>query len=207
MKRIGSILMAAVLSVGLLAGCGASSNGNTDKTPEEWTSLYSTAITENGGEMVEYNPVMTEVDEEDALDAMVLETLGLTEEDMTAYAISLSMMNTQAYGIAAVMPAEGKEETVVTGLQTYIDRQKQSFETYLPDQKEQADNAKLETLSNGTVLLVMCEDQDTVFENIKTAMRADYTQTENRIKNSRSLDELRLFSVLSTGIWVCPLMM
>ena len=170
MKRFGSILMAAVLSVGLLVGCGTSSSGNADKTPEEGTSLYSTAITENGGEMVEYNPVMTEVDEENALDTMVLETLGLTEEDMTAYAISISMMNTQAYGIAAVMPAEGKEETVVTGLQTYIDRQKQSFETYLPDQKEQADNAKLETLSNGTVLLVMCEDQGTVFENIKAAI-------------------------------------
>ena len=100
------------------------------------------------------------------MSAMILESMGLVKEDMTAFAVSGSMMNVQAYGIAAVMPAEGKEEAVQEGLQSFIDRQKSSFETYLVDQYEVAKSARLEKLSDGTILMVMCEDQDTVFDAI-----------------------------------------
>ena len=55
-------------------------------------------------------------------------------------------------------------------LQDYIDRQQQNFEMYLQDQYEVAKNAKLETLKDGTILMVMCEDQDTVFNAISTAI-------------------------------------
>ena len=82
------------------------------------------------------------------------------------------MMNVKAYGIAAVMPAEGKEEAVKEGLQGFIDRQKSSFETYLADQYAVAESARLETLEDGTVLMVMCEDQDTVFDGIRAAIEA-----------------------------------
>ena len=82
----------------------------------------------------------------------------------------MSMMNVKAYGIAAVMPAEGKEEAVTEALQGYIDRQQQSFETYLADQYEVAKNARLETLEDGTVLMVMCEDQDTIFDGISSSI-------------------------------------
>ena len=101
-----------------------------------------------------------------------LSVLGLKQEDMTAFGISMSMMNVQAYGIAAVMPAEGKEEAVTQALQGYIDQQKAAFENYLADQYEIAGAARLETLSDGTVLMVMCSDQDTVFDAIKTAIEA-----------------------------------
>ena len=77
------------------------------------------------------------------------------------------MMNVQAYGVAAVYPAEGKDEAVRAGLQGFIDRQKQSFELYLADQYEIASNARLETLSDGTIVLVMCADQDTVFQSMR----------------------------------------
>ena len=80
------------------------------------------------------------------------------------------MMNVKAYGIAAVMPADGREEAVKEALQGFIDRQKSSFETYLADQYAVAESARLETLSDGTVLMVMCEDQDTVFDAISAAI-------------------------------------
>lgn len=93
--------------------------------------------------------------------------LGVTAQDMTAYALTMSLMNVRAYAIAAIYPAAGKEDAVLEGLSAFIDSQKQSFEQYLADQYEIASNAKLETLSDGTILLVMCENQDAVFDSIR----------------------------------------
>ena len=169
MKKILAFALTLALSLTVLAGCSSGTKAS-DKTPEELTQLYTDAITANGGEMVEYNPVISEISEEDPLGGVILESLGLTQEDMTAFAISMSMMNVKAYGIAAIMPAEGKEETVAQALQGYIDRQQQNFETYLADQYEVAKNARLETLEDGTVLMVMCEGQDTVFDGISASI-------------------------------------
>lgn len=162
MKKILTFAVALALAVTALTGC---SSKPAARTPEELTQVYAEAITANGGEMVEYNPVVSEVKEGD-ISGMLLETLGLTEEQMDAFGISASMMNIKAYGIAAVMPTEGEEEAVKEALQGFIDRQKQGFEMYLVDQYEIANAAKLETLEDGTVLMVMCEDQDTVFDGI-----------------------------------------
>ena len=169
MKKILAFALTLALSLTVLAGCSSGTKAS-DKTPEELTQLYTDALTANGGEMVEYNPVVSEVSEEDPLSGVILESLGLTQEDMTAFAISMSMMNVKAYGIAAIMPAEGKEETVAQALQGYIDRQQQNFETYPADQYEVAKNAHLETLEDGTVLMVMCEGQDAVFEGISSSI-------------------------------------
>ena len=172
MKKMLTFALALALTVTALAGCAGKNGSASDKTPEELAELYSSAITDNGGEMVEYNPVFTEVKEDD-MSAIILENLGLLVEDMKAFAVSSSAMNVQAYGIAAVMPAEGKTEAVTSALQSYIDAQKASFEQYLADQYEVASSAKLETLEDGTVLMVMCEDQDTVFDAISAAILAD----------------------------------
>ena len=172
MKKILTLALVLALAVTGLSGCSGNGGTTSDKSPEELAQLYHTAITDNGGEMVEYNPVISKVDSEDPVSAMILESMGLKEEDMTAFGVSGSMMNVKAYGIAAVMPAEGKEEAVKEGLQGFIDRQKSSFETYLADQYAVAESARLETLEDGTVLMVMCEDQDTVFDGIRAAIEA-----------------------------------
>lgn len=168
MKKVFALLMSAALTLTVLAGCGGSGS-QADKTPEEMTQIYAEAITANGGEAVQYNPVISEAKEEDG-SAMLLELMGLKAEDMAAYGISASMMNVQAYGIAAVLPAEGKTETVTEALQSYIDLQKMNFEFYLADQFEVASNARLETLEDGTVLMVMCADSDQVFKAISDAI-------------------------------------
>lgn len=170
MKKIFASVACAALLVAVLTSCGQKT-GST-RTPEELTQLYSQAITESGGEMVEYNPVITQANSEDDMNAMILESMGLKGEDMTAFAASGSMMNVKAYGIAAVMPAEGKEEAVKAGLQGFIDHQKSSFETYLADQYAVAEDARLETLEDATVLMVMCEGSDDVFDQIRDAIEA-----------------------------------
>ena len=110
MKKLFASLACAALLITALTGCGQKT-GST-RTPEELTQLYSQAITESGGEMVEYNPVITQIDDENEINGMILESMGLKAEDMTAFGVSGSMMSVKAYGIAAVMPAEGKEEAV-----------------------------------------------------------------------------------------------
>ena len=166
MKKILTLVLALALSITALSGCG--SKPAADKTPEELAELYSSAIMENGGEMAEYNPAFTQAKEDDG-SAMVLENMGLNTEDMAAFGISASLMNIKAYAI----PAEGKEAAVMEALQGYIDRTKSSFEMYLADQYEVAENARLETLEDGTILLVMCQDQDTVFDAIADATQAN----------------------------------
>ena len=96
--------------------------------------------------------------------------LGLEADDCQACALSVSLMNVKAYGIAAVYPAEGKDEMVKEALRGFVDRQKQDFEQYLADQYDIAANARLETLEDGTILLVMCDGQDEVFTAIRSAV-------------------------------------
>lgn len=164
------ILHLAILLL-LLAGCGEKMEEPKKLTAEERTELYQSAI-ENArdAEMNEAVPLVTSGEED--LAPAIFGLIGVTEEDMAAYAIAVSPMNVKAYGIAAILPAEGREAAVVDGLQAFIDRQKSNFQTYLADQYAIAEKARLETLEDGTVLMVMCGDSDQVLENIKTAIEA-----------------------------------
>ena len=161
--RIAPLALALVL----LAGCSSTAGKNL--TPEERTQLYRTAIeSARDQDLNEAVPIVTST--EDDLGQPVFDTLGLDPADCAACALSVSLMNVKAYGIAAVCPASGKEEQVWDSLSAFIDRQQQNFQMYLPDQYAIAQNARLDTLSDGTVLLVMCEDQDGVFDAIRSAI-------------------------------------
>ncbi|MEG2420095.1 MAG: DUF4358 domain-containing protein [Oscillospiraceae bacterium] len=165
MKKVLSFALALAMMLSL-AACAPK---KTAKTPEELKVLYTESI--NGArdaETNEYLPCITA--KEDQFADVILPMVTVSDDNSSAYAVAISPMNMQAYGIAAVMPLEGKEDDVKAGLQGFIDLQKQNFEQYLPDQKEIANAAKLEVLADGTVLLVMCEDQDTVFAAIKAAI-------------------------------------
>lgn len=149
----------------LLTGCTAQKQEQT-LSPDEREDLYETAITAaRSQEINEAFPLID--DSDDDMAATVFELLGITAADMTAYAISVSLMNVKAYAVAAIFPAAGKEDAVLDGLRTFVDSQVQTFEHYLADQYEIAINTRLETLEDGTVLLVMCENQDSVFDAIK----------------------------------------
>ena len=96
--------------------------------------------------------------------------LGITDDNTTAYAVAVSPMNIKAYGIAAILPAEGKSDEVLEGVQGFVDQQKQNFEQYLADQYDIANAAKVETLEDGTLLLVMSEGQDALFDAIRDSI-------------------------------------
>ena len=171
MKRMLSLSLSALLLLSALAGCGSKDAGTTSRTPEEATEAYQTAIeSARDAGLSEAYPVVTST--EDDMAALVLPLIGVTDENTAAFAVAISPMNVKAYGVAAILPAEGKSEEVLEGVNGFVDQQKQNFQQYLIDQYDIANAAKVETLDDGTILLVMCEDQDTVLESIKTSLNA-----------------------------------
>ena len=141
-----------------------------DSSEPETSSPLADAITSaRGDEENEAYPVQSD---KDAIESMYYDVLGFTADDVTELAMSVSLINVKAYGIVIAKPAEGCEETVKAGLKGFIDTQCANFETYLADQYEIAKNAKLETLDDGTIIMVMCENADAVYEAIVAALAA-----------------------------------
>ena len=149
----------------LLTACGPQEQ-ETTLSPEERTDLYETAIEAARDQQTnDAMPLISEANDDAA--QTVFEMLNLSAEDMSAYAISASLMNVKAYAIAAIYPAAGKEDSVLESLRRFVSSQQQSFKQYLADQYEIAVNTRLETLEDGTVLLVMSENQDALFDSIR----------------------------------------
>ena len=139
-------ILPLALSLALLAGC--SGGDKPALSAEARTQLYETAIEDaRDAETNDALPVLS--DKADEQLPLYLDLMGLTPDDVDAFALS-----------------------VREGLEGFIDRQKQSFEQYLADQYDIASNARLETLEDGTVLLVMCQDQDAVFDAIRDTILA-----------------------------------
>lgn len=158
------------LALALLSGCGGTTGA--DLSPQERTELYRTAIEQaRDQELNDAYPIVTSA--EDDLGQPVFDILGLEPEDCAACAMSVSLMNVKAYGIAAVLPADGREEQVKEGLSGFIEMQQQNFQQYLPDQYDIAQAARLDTLSDGTILMVMCSDQDGVFTRIQSVVEGN----------------------------------
>lgn len=103
---------------------------------------------------------------------MNLSLLGINAADVENYAISVSPMNTKAYGIAVVKPVAGKEDTVKAALENFVTTQQKNFETYLPDQYEIAKAGYVKTMEDGTLVMVVSENQDTVYESITKGLTA-----------------------------------
>lgn len=165
MRRMIPLLLTLIL---VLPGC-AGGPRDAAKTPEELTQAYKEAITSARDQKLnDAYPIITSAEDGEA--ELVFQTLGLQETDMTAYALAVSLRNVNAYAVAAIMPASGKEDAVMSALENYLETQRQNFERYLEDQYAIAKAAKLESQEDGTILLVMTEDQDKVLENIQKSL-------------------------------------
>ena len=166
MKRMLPFFLAAALLA--LSGCADKGGSGKDPTPEERTTHYKDAIEEARDTQTntDFPLFVTGGETPDA----IFELLGIPKDDISAYAMSIAAANTQAYAVAAVYPAKGKADAVMQSLKDYIKSKKQAFESDLPDQYEIARNAKIETLDDGTILLVMCKGLDEVFTSIKSSV-------------------------------------
>lgn len=129
------------------------------------TALAEAVVASRDEEANMYIPLI--VSEEDPLSQFIMPMLGFTAEDTQGFALGVSAMNVQAYAVVAVVPAEGKEETILQGLEGFKALKIQDFTNYLADQLEIAETSHIETLDDGTIVLVMCENQDEVLEKLK----------------------------------------
>ena len=182
------LIAAALASLALfsLAACGGK-DASSAAEPKDYSQIIHDARTDEENENLMIltgkgdgsftaadGPAgeMTEEDLKAQADNFILPMLGLQDGDYEEFSASVSLLNVRSYGVAIVKPAEGKTETVQEALENYVTSQQMSMENYLADQYEIAGAARLETLSDGTVLMVMCSDQDTVFDAIKAAIEA-----------------------------------
>ena len=182
MKKTLKALAALLVLALALTACGGSTAGSS--APKNYAEILAAARSNEDNEYYEilapgengYTAAQGHADEMSAdyikdYGDMLLELMGFSAEDATDYALSVSMMNVQSYGLAIVKPAEGKTKTVQAGLQAFIDQQKAAQEHYLEDQYAIAKNAKLGVMPGGEVVMVMCEDADTVYANIEKALK------------------------------------
>lgn len=144
--------------------------GTAPETEVPATSALADAIT--SARTDEENEAYPVFSDKAAIEDAYYQVVGFTAADVDDIAMSVSLINVKAYGIVIAKPAEGCADTVKAGLQAFIDTQCNNFETYLADQYEIAKNAKLETLDDGTIVMVMCANADTVYDAIVAALAA-----------------------------------
>jgi hypothetical protein len=99
-------------------------------------------------------------------------SFGFVEADMEKYAVSLGTIITIAYGIAIILPAEGREQAVLDQANGYVEQQRKAQENYLPNQYEIAKAAIVKTVDTGEVVMVMTEEAETVMAKIEAALKA-----------------------------------
>ncbi len=100
------------------------------------------------------------------------ENKSLSADDVEALVVNASGMNIKAHSVLIAKPKAGREADVKSAVENYMKGIQKSFENYLQDQYEIAKGAILETLPDGTVVLVMTENAQTVMDSIKSSLGA-----------------------------------
>lgn len=164
MKRVFLILMIYCLT---LTGCSAQVEEHSaaaSKMEADFTAAIESA---RNDELNEGFPVLTTLD-----DDYISTSLGINGEDVETCAVAVSTVSVQAYCVALVRPMDGKEEEVHEGLLRFIAMQTQNFESYLEDQYMIAASTQLGQLSDGTYLMVMCENCGDVYAAIEDTLES-----------------------------------
>lgn len=182
-KRILAALLALGCALLVFTGCGS----KKDTTPKNYTQIIHDAReaedndyymifspAEDGKFTAQYGySAEYEADQlSDEVANMMMPLLGLEDGMYDDFAASVSGMMVSVYGVAIVKPAEGRTQDVVDAMDAYVQSQQKAMERYLEDQYEIASAARVATVPTGEVVMVCCEDSDTVLENIKKALAA-----------------------------------
>ena len=107
----------------------------------------------------------------------ILDLLGITEDQVEDYAVSISMMNVHAYTVALLKPIDGEADNIVSAIESYKESKKDEFKQYLVDQYEIADGAVIEN-DGKYIYFAMCSNAAETVENMKKAVSGDIDITE-----------------------------
>ena len=171
MKKQWIHLICMLLAVCMLAACGAPASSSSAQEKDYVQAIINARSSEENENDAILNPY--DVSDEDAASTvpMMLSTLGLEEDMLSEYAMSMSLMNVRAYAVGIFVPAEGRAEDVQAALESYVAAQRSAFEQYLQDQYTIAQNAVIETLPGGEVMLVMSEDAAQTAQALRDALK------------------------------------
>ena len=187
MKKLLTAAAAASLALFALVGCGGKDASSGQAEAKDYAQIIHDARTDEDNESMliisadsegSFTAMdgsaadLTEEDIQFQAENLILPMLGLEAGDYERFAVSVSPMNIHSYGIAIVKPAEGKAGDVQTALENYVTSQQMAMENYLADQYEIAKAATVTTVPSGEVVLVCCEDSDTVLAAIEDALAA-----------------------------------
>ena len=174
MKRFLILCLSLFLLAGLV-GCKdiafSRSSPSPAQSPSALTTRYQRAITAIQSES-ENESASLITSSDDANASTIFRLLGVTADDMTAYALRIPPSSDRAYGIALIKPAAGHEGIVEEGLKKYRHDLSDSFMDRQVDQYEIARSAKIERLDDDTMLFVMCREPDNVAAAIKRSLSA-----------------------------------
>lgn len=147
---------------------------STTPSGEGSSADYQTVIQQaRPSELNELQMFNIVTDPEDPLYTEIFnESFGLVAADMERYAISLGLTIVQTYGVAIILPREGRYDAVLAQVNAYVEAQQKSMENYLQDQYEIAKGAIVKTADTGEILLAMCEGAADVMAKMEQGLAA-----------------------------------
>ncbi len=146
MKRILAGALCAMMLLTTACGNGGTSSSSSAPALKDGVTL-SSLIEDLSSE---YEIAMAAPLDEQNLKDM----LGLDPADVAEYAGNFSMVMNSADNLIGIKAAEGKLETVQKALEDRLEMVRQSFEQYLPDQKEKAEAGKVITIGDYAFLII-----------------------------------------------------
>lgn len=147
MKKCGFLLAALALIMTLFAGCNGGQNGEAVKPNQSLDEIVSSIADELT------LPMPAQVD-----DTMLKDLFYVDPEDAASYSGQFAQVNVSSANILIVEAKDsGKVETISAALERRKQDMMTSFEMYLADQYEIAQNAKIITKGNYVALLMIDE--------------------------------------------------
>ena len=157
MKKVLSLIMAGVLSVGMLTACGGKEETPSYDVNEVLNTITTAVPIAMPGEIPESELEMI---------------MGLSSEDYVSYAGQMCMAMVSADRVVVIEAAEGKIDAVTEALETFKQSAVAQFELYLPDQYEKAQAGRIVVKGNYAVLVIAGDNEVIANQGVEEAYKA-----------------------------------
>ena len=157
MKKVLSLIMAGVLSVGMLTACGGKEETPSYDVNEVLNTITTAVPIAMPGEIPESELEMI---------------MGLSAEDYVNYAGQMCMAMVSADRVVVIEAAEGKIDAVTAALETFKQSAIAQFELYLPDQYEKAKAGRVVVKGNYAVLVIAGDNEVIANQGVEEAYKA-----------------------------------
>ena len=167
MKKVLSLIMAGVLSVGMLTACGGKEETPSYDVNEVLNTITTAVPIAMPGEIPESELEMI---------------MGLSADDYVNYAGQMCMAMVSADRVVVIEAAEGKIDTVKAALENTKQSIVNSFELYLPDQFEKAKAGRIVVKGNYAVLAIAGDNETIADKGVEEAYKAVDAAIEEAFK-------------------------